>query len=117
MNSFCHYNLVHKIIPMPQAMKIPDSKAAVEKERGKLENIPAWQLTKIRNKKEVIEEARNKGRYVHSASLMDLCHLENSDWNFSRKSTKAESCSVVTLSQMILVLMQCSLKRDPLHLK
>ena len=28
----CHYNLVHKFIPMPQAMKIPDAKAAVDKE-------------------------------------------------------------------------------------
>ena len=44
---------------------------------GKLEKIPAWQLTKVRNKKEVIEEARNKGRKVHFASLLDLCHLQN----------------------------------------
>ena len=32
MNSLSHYNLVHKLIPMPQAMKIPDAKAAVDKE-------------------------------------------------------------------------------------
>ena len=44
---------------------------------GKLEKIPAWQLTKVRNKKDVIEEARNKGRKVHFASLVDLCHLKN----------------------------------------
>ena len=37
------------------------------------------QLTKVRNKKEVIDEARNKGRKVHFASLMDLCHLKNSE--------------------------------------
>ena len=36
------------------------------------------QLTKVRNKKEVTDEARNKGRKVHFASLMDLCHLKNS---------------------------------------
>ena len=35
------------------------------------ENL-AWQLTKVRNKKEVIEEARNKSRKIHFASLMDL---------------------------------------------
>ena len=58
-NSLNHYNLVHKFIPVPQAIKIPDAKAAVEKEWEKLEKIPAWQLTKVRNKKEVIEEARN----------------------------------------------------------
>ena len=28
---------------------------------------------------EVIEEARNKGRKVHFASLVDLCHLKNSE--------------------------------------
>ena len=44
-----------------------------------LAKIPAWQLTKVRNKIEVIEEARNKGRKVHFASLMDLCHLKNSE--------------------------------------
>ena len=32
INSLSHYNLVHKFIPMPQAMKIPDAKAAVDKE-------------------------------------------------------------------------------------
>ena len=32
INSLYHYNLVHTFIPMPQAMKIPDAKAAVGKE-------------------------------------------------------------------------------------
>ena len=66
MNSSSRYKLVHTFIPMPQAMKIPDAKAAVEKNNGKkLEKIPAWQLTKVRNKKEVIDEARNEGKTVH----------------------------------------------------
>ena len=39
----------------------------------------AWQLTKVGNKNEVTAEARNKGRKVHFASLMDLCHLKNSE--------------------------------------
>ena len=47
--------------------------------KKKLEKIPAWQLTKVRNIKEVIDEARKKGRQVHFASLMDLCHLKNSE--------------------------------------
>ena len=41
-------------------MKIPDAKAAVVKEREKLKKIPAWQLTKVRNKRQVINDARNK---------------------------------------------------------
>ena len=47
-NSTTHDSLVHKFIPMPQALKIPDAKAAVENEWEKLEKIPAWQLTKER---------------------------------------------------------------------
>ena len=72
--SLQHYNLVHKFIPMPQAMKIPAAKAAVDKECEKLENIPEWDLTKVRSKKEMIDEARTKGAKVHFASLMDICH-------------------------------------------
>ena len=71
-------NLVHKFIPMPQAMKIPAAKVAVDKEWEKLEKILAWDETKVRSKKEVIDEAR-KGRKVHFASLMDLSHLKNAD--------------------------------------
>ena len=54
-NSLQHYNLVHKYIPMPQAMKIPAAKAAADKEWQKLEKISAWNLTKVRSKKEVID--------------------------------------------------------------
>ena len=46
-NSLQHYNLVHKFIPMPQAMKIPAAKAAADKEWEKLEKISAWNLTKV----------------------------------------------------------------------
>ena len=36
-NALQHYNLVHKFIPMPQAMKIPAAEATVDKEWEKLE--------------------------------------------------------------------------------
>ena len=61
---------------MPQAMKIPAAKAAVDKEWEKLEKFSAWNLTKVRNKPEVIDEARTSGAKVHFASLMDICHLK-----------------------------------------
>ena len=41
MNSLSHCNLVHKFIPVPQAMKILDATAAVEKEWEKLVKISA----------------------------------------------------------------------------
>ena len=78
-NSLQHYNLVHKFIPMPQAMKIPTAKAAVDKEWEKLEKISAWNLTKVKSKKKVIDEARTSGATVHFASLMDICHLKNAE--------------------------------------
>ena len=64
---------------MPQAMKIPAAKAAVDKEWEKLEKIPAWDLTEVRSKSEVIDEARTKGRTVHFPSLMEICHLKNAE--------------------------------------
>ena len=64
---------------MPQAMKIPAAKAAVDKEWEKLKKIPAWNLTKVRSKKQVIDEARTSGATVHFASIMDICHLKNAE--------------------------------------
>ena len=64
---------------MPQALKIPAAIAAVDKEFEKLEKIPAWDLTKVRSKSEVIDEARTKGAKVHFASLMDICYLKNAE--------------------------------------
>ena len=75
--------------------------AAVEKSWENLKKIPAWQLTKVRNKKEVIDEARNKGTKLHFASFMDLCHLKNSELEPRFQSTRAESCSEMTLKKMI----------------
>ena len=81
---------------MPQAMKIPAAKAAVDKECEKLEKISAWNLTKVRSKKEVIDEARTSGAKVHFASLMDICHLKKSmNWKQNTKNTKVELYSEV----------------------
>ena len=78
-NPLQHYNLVHKFLPMPQAMKIPAAEAAVDEEWEELDKIPAWNLTKVRSKSEVVDEARTKGATVHFASLMDICHLKNAE--------------------------------------
>ena len=85
-NSLQHYNLVHKFIPMPQAMKIAAAKT-VDNEWEKLEKIPAWNLTKV-SKKEVIDEARTKGAKVHFASLMDICHLKNAELETNHQKYK-----------------------------
>ena len=92
---------------MPQATKIPAAKAAVEKEWEKLDKIPAWDMTKVRSKSEVIDEARTKGAKVHFASLMDICHLKNAE--LKTKHQKYEG--------RVALLMQYSLNKDHQHHK
>ena len=75
---------------MPQAMKIPAAKAAVDKEWEKLEKSPTWDKTKVRSKSEVIDEARTKGAKVHFVSLMDICHLKNAELETKHQNTKVE---------------------------
>ena len=55
---------------------------------GKLEKIPAWNLTEVRSKKEVIDEARTKGAKVHFASLMDICHWKNAELEAQHQNYK-----------------------------
>ena len=96
-SSLQHYNLVHKFIPMSLAVKIPAAKAAVDKEWEKLEKISAWNLTKVKSKKEVIDEARMKGAKVHLASPTDICDLKMLKWRQNTKNTKDKLYSVVML--------------------
>ena len=78
-HSLQHYNLVHKFIPMPQAMKIPCSKSSGGQGMGKIGENFGVEPDKVRSKKEVIDEARMSGATVHFASLMDICHLKNAE--------------------------------------
>ena len=81
--SMTHYTtifLAHKFILVPQAMKIPDAKAAVDKEWKKLETIPVWNLEKVKSKKEVILEAQRDKKKVHCATWMDVCHSKNAEF-------------------------------------
>ena len=74
-------------------MKIPGAKAAVGKKWEKLEKITAWNLTKVRSEKEVIDEARTKDEKVHFASLMNICHLKNAESETKVSKTQRSSCT------------------------
>ena len=54
----------------------------------KLERISAWNLTKVRSKSEVIDEAKTSVATVHFASLMDICHLENAELEAKHQKCK-----------------------------
>ena len=87
-NSLQHCNLVHNFIPMPQDMKIPAAKAAVDIGMGKIGKISAWNPTKVISKKEVIDEAKTSGAKVHFASLMEICHLKNAELEAKHRQYK-----------------------------
>ena len=116
-NSLQHHNLVHKFIPMPQAKKIPAAKAAVDKEWEKLEKIPAWNLTKVRSKKEVIDEARTLGAKVHFASSMDICHLKNAELEAKHQKYKGRVVLRGDIVKDDSGLTQYSLNKDHQHHK
>ena len=62
--SMSHCNLLHKFISMPQAMKISDAKAAVDKEWKKLETSPAMEMCHLENAGLEPKLQKNKGRVV-----------------------------------------------------
>ena len=57
------------------------------KEWEKLEKIPAWQMDKVKSKKDVILEAQEAKKKVHFATLMDICHFQELP-NKNRKHQK-----------------------------
>ena len=78
-------------------MKIPAASAALDKDCEKLEKISAWNLTKVRSKNKVIDEATTNDAKVHLASLRDIFHVKMLIWRQSTKSTKVGLCSQVML--------------------
>ena len=76
-NSLQHYNLVHKFIPMPQAMKIPAAKAQQWTRNGKIGENFGVELDK--SQKQERGDRWTSGAKVHFASLMDTCHLKNAE--------------------------------------
>ena len=50
--------MIHKQVPIPEAMRIPKAKAALDEEWSKLQDeLKAWDLSKVRPRKEVMAEA------------------------------------------------------------
>ena len=77
-NSLQHYNLV-QVYSYASSYEDSGSESSGGQGMGKLEKFSAWNLTKVRSKKKVIDEARTSGATVHFASLMDICHLKNAE--------------------------------------
>ena len=116
-NSLQHYNLVHKFIPVPQAMKIPAAKAAVDKEWEILDKIPrgTWRKSEVK-KRWSMKQGRRAQKFI-------LPHWWTSviwgmpNYRQSTKNIKVELYSEAILLKMILDLVRYSLNKDHQHLK
>ena len=100
MNSLSHYNLVYKFIPMPEAMKVPDAKAAVEKE---WENWRKCRHGSWRRSKTNVRWSMKQGLRAILLIFWVLGSLSISkirSWSF--KNTKVESYSQVAGSYAVV---------------
>ena len=79
-NSLSHENLAHMPLPThPPAMNIPDAKASADKVCEKARNVDSMASDESEEPKKFFGGAQKEGRIVHFATLLDLCHLKNSD--------------------------------------
>ena len=96
-NSPQHCNLVHKLIPMPQAMKIPAAKAAVDKEWEKLEKILAWAWRKSEvNHRWSMKQGRGAHKFILPPWWTSVIR-RMPKWMQSAKNTKVDVYSLVIL--------------------
>ena len=79
ITSMTHFNFVHKFIPMPQAMKIPDAKKLPWTVNEKARDNSSMEFGKSRAKRMLF--------WKHKETKVDLCHLKNSELE-----PKEESC-------------------------
>ena len=68
-------------------------KQQVDKERENFDKILAWKLRKVRNKREGSNAASKEGRTVRFGSLMDICHLKNSELDPQFQKYNNAECS------------------------
>ena len=100
-NSLQHYKLVHKFIPMPQATKIPAAKAAVDKEWEKLGKISAWNLTRVKSKKEVIDEARTKHQKYKGRVVLRGDTVKDNSGSYAVFTEQGSSASQMTAAKIM----------------
>ena len=92
--------------------RYPQQKQQWIKNERNLEKISAWILTKVRSKKEVIDEQ------VHFASLMDICPFEECRIGGEAPKIQRSSCTPTRrCERWFWILLQYSLNKDLQHLK
>ena len=112
-NSMNHKKLVHEFMPMPKAMKIPDAKAAMDKQMEEARN-EAWQLDKVKSKKGGYsgntKEKESPFCYIdgHMSSQKCGVRTNNSEVQGSRRAPRSteqsSSASQMTAAQVMHVI-------------
>ena len=74
MNSTTHHSLVRKFIPMPEAMKIPDEKAPVEKAKGKIGENTGMAADKSQKQKRIgrTKQGRRAEKFISSRQWISV---------------------------------------------
>ena len=103
-------NFVRKFVPCLKYWQYPMRKLQW-REKGKLDKMPAWQPTKVRNKREMTAEARNERKTAHVRHW--LWHLKNSVG--VTVSETVELFPEVTWKKMIQALSQCFWRKVQHH--
>ena len=116
--SIGHYNLVHILSPLPQAMKIPDAKAAVEKE---WKNSRNYRHGSWRKSETIMRWSLWSKEWGQKSSLCVIDgSLSSQEFGVGTtifRNTKVESYSEVTLWKMIQDRTQYLLSKDHQHHK
>ena len=85
-NSMTHYNLVHKFVPMPQGMKIPDARAAVGKDWKMYKQLTPYQHT-LRKNGGCCQIAPNSkvrmSRHIDTSSTTSMAQIMGWHWRSS----------------------------------
>ena len=112
VNSMTHYSLVHKLIPMPEALKLRGAKAAVEKEWENWRKYRHGSRRKSGTKVRWSLKQGMKAEKFISRHWWISVILRIRSWNHNFKNIKVELYSEVTLWKMIQDHAQYFLNKD-----
>ena len=67
------YGLVTRLLSRKETMSNPAALKAIKAEADGLVNVDTWDLSSVREKTEVVKEAKETGTHIHLGQLMSIC--------------------------------------------
>ena len=78
-NPIDHMGMVHLQLSPSEWKKIPDAKAAVQKEYDQLAALPAWDMKNVCEYHQVAERAASTGKTIYFGRIFPLAHIKHSE--------------------------------------